>query len=129
MKATVGILFAFLALAASADTLLTQVQSSAYEEQPIPESWIPAIRAESISSPSDYPRSSVRSVEIAEFVKVYGVPSRLLTPRDRIGYSYLVYDLADGYKLLVYVPSLSGSRFAAAQLLDSDGLAKGPLLK
>lgn len=116
-------------MAASAESLLSEIQSANYEDASIPKGWIPEVRAHSIVSAAEYPRASVRSVEISEFVKVYGIPARLLTPKSRSGYSYLVYDLADGYRMLVYIPSLSASRFAAAQLFRLDGQAEGPLLK
>jgi hypothetical protein len=73
--------------------------------------------------------SERRSVQIVDFVRVYGVPSRLLTPKSGSGYSYLLYELSDGYKMLVYVPSVKASRFAAAQLFRENGEAEGPLLK
>lgn len=129
MKASIGIVLTVLASIAGAEGLLDEALSDAYEEAPIPDEWIPRIRAEPIASAFEYPRASVRSVEIAKFVKVYGVPTRLLTRRDRGGYSYLVYDLADGYKLLVHVPSISGSRLMGAQLFAPDGKTEGPLLK
>jgi hypothetical protein len=129
MKHMIGVLLVFLAWSATAGNLLAQVQSAAYEEASIPESWISKAIAGPIASASEYPRTSVRSAEIAEFTKIYGVPARLLMPKDRKGYSYLVYDLAEGYKLLVYVPSISDSRFTAAQLFRSNGEAEGPVLK
>jgi hypothetical protein len=129
MKGLIAILLAFVGWSTIAADLLGQVQSTAYEEKHIPESWIAETPAAPILSASEYPRTSVRSVQITEFTKVYGVPSRLLVPKDGKGYSYLVYDLTDGYKLLVYLPSSSRSRFSAAQLFRPDGNAEGPLLK
>jgi hypothetical protein len=129
MRTLIGGLVLLLAWPTHAEDLLAKVQSRAYQSTPIPASWIPEVRAATITSAREYPRASVRSIEIAAFVKVYGVPSRLLTPRSGTGYSYLVYDLADGYKMVVYVLSPKGSTYAAAQLFRPNGEAEGPILK
>jgi hypothetical protein len=100
-----------------------------FKQIEIPNDWIPAERATAIDQPKDFPRGAPLSVSIADFVRVYGTPSRLITPKSGIGTSFLIYDLQGGYKLYVWVGSLQSAWFQAAQVFRPDGRAAGLLLK
>ena len=112
-----------------AATLLDEVSSQAFEAAQIPPRRIPSLTAPRIAAAQEYPRASLHSMEISEFIAEYGIPSKLVKPKSGKGYSYLVYELSGGYKILVYVPYLDGTRFVAAQLFRSNGQPEGPLLK
>ena len=117
------------ALVAGTPRIPQDVLTDAYVSVEIPKQWLPDQIPSAIAAAADYPRAAVRSVQIKDLIEVYGRPSRLVRPKSGNGYSFLVYSLADGYTMLVYVPSIDGSAFAAAQLFRPDGQAEGPLLK
>jgi hypothetical protein len=60
---------------------------------------------------------------------VYGMPTFLASPKSNKGLSYLVYEMADGYKLLVRISGGESSTILAAQLYRRDGKPEGLLLK
>jgi hypothetical protein len=82
-------------------SLIDEVESDLYQRLPVPERWIPADHAAAINSAREFPRAPLRSIEIADFVRVYGTPTFLASPKSNKDLSYLVYEMADGYKLLV----------------------------
>ena len=129
MKLAVTVALLLLSLTVRSSNLVAEVGSDLYQRHPVPQRWIPTAHATSISFAHDYPRESLHSLEIADFVKVYGRPTYLVSPRSNKGYSYLVYEMSDGYKMLVYISDVTGSRFTAAQLFRPDGEAEGPTLK
>ena len=129
MRVAVVLISVLFPVLCGADEIVGKVESDAYESLQIPDRWIPNDTPRPISSAREYPRQEVRSTQIAAFVGVYGKPSRLVSPKSGSGYSYLIYDLDGGYKMLVYVPSVAGSKFTAAQLFRADGEPEGPVLK
>jgi hypothetical protein len=109
---------------------LTEFNSTRYRSEPIPPTWVPPERADTIRLATEYPREPVPSLLIQDFVKVYGVPAHFFRRRSPIGrWGALVYDLADGYNIVVFILDTNQPKFGGAQLFRADGEAEGPLLK
>jgi hypothetical protein len=125
MRIAVAVALLLLSLSVRSASLIAEVESDLYQRPPVPERWIPADHAAVINSAREYPREPLRSIEIADFVRVYGVPTYLASPRSNKGYSFLVYEMADGFKLLVHIGSVENSMFLAAQLYSRAGNPKG----
>lgn len=130
IKRSVVILLVLVSLSSFAANALSEFTSSRYQSEAIPSTWIPPRHADTIRSPSQYPREPVLSVFISDFVRIYGVPDHFFkrkAPNGRWG--ALVYDLAGGYNIVVFVLDTDKPNFAGAQLFRPDGEAEGPLLK
>jgi hypothetical protein len=124
------LLLVFVSLPSVAGSALSEFNSGRYRSEAVPSTWIPPEHADTIRSASQYPREPVRSVLIRDFVKIYGVPDhffRRLGPTGRWG--ALVYDLAGGYNVVVFVLDTDQPNFGAPQLFRPDGEAEGPVIK
>src|SRR5580692_401788 len=125
MRIAVALALLLLSLSVRSASLIAEVESDLYQRLPVPARWIPSDHAAVINSAREYPRAPLRSIEIADFVRVYGVPTYLASPRSNKGYSFLVYEMADGYRLLVHITGVENSMFLAAQLYSRAGNPKG----
>ena len=103
MRIAVAVALLLLSLSVRSASLIDEVESDLYQRLPVPERWIPTDHAAAINSAREFPRGPLRSIEIADFVRVYGMPTFLASPKSNKGLSYLVYEMADGYKLLVRI--------------------------
>jgi hypothetical protein len=124
------LLLVILSLPCFGGSALSEFKSSRYQSEPIPAAWIPSEHADTIRVSTEFPREPVGSVLIRDFVRIYGVPDhffRRLSPIGRWG--ALVYDLAGGYNVVVFVLDTDQPKFGAAQLFRPDGDAEGPVIK
>jgi hypothetical protein len=124
------LLLLLLSLPCFGGNALSEFKSSRYRSEPIPPAWIPPEHSDTIRVSTEYPREPVRSLLIRDFVKIYGIPDhffRRLSPIGRWG--ALVYDLAGGYNIVVFVLDTDQPNFGGAQLFRPDGDAEGPLIK
>ena len=105
--------------------------SRSYERTTVPDAYSHS-KAQPMRLSSEYPREGMPySVQVADFVGVYGTPSAAYVPkRQAPNYrSYLVYELQDGYSLAVQLPSLQDGSFYAAMLFDPTGKRVGAVIK
>jgi hypothetical protein len=129
MKVAVTIALLLLSISVRSAGLIGEVESDLFRRLPVPERWIPSYHAIAISSAREYPRAPFDSVEIADFIRVYGIPTFLASPKSKKGRSYLVYEMTDGCRLLVHISDEKSGGVLAAQLYRPDGKPEGPLLK
>ena len=130
IPALVILLLVLVSLRSYAGYALSEFNTSRYRSEPIPSTWIPTEHADTIRSPSQYPREPVRSALISDFVRIYGVPDHFFKRNVLNGHwGALVYDLAGGYCIVVFVLDTDKPNFGGAQLFRPDGEAEGPLIK
>jgi hypothetical protein len=106
-------------------------QTSKFRSEDIPSSWIPPQFAATIRSRSEYPREAIGSSLIPDFIKVYGMPDHFYRRTDPTAGNWgtLVYDLAEGYSIVVFIIKTDALKFNGGQLFRPNGEAEGPMIK
>ena len=119
----------FLTGVIDAGTLKDDWNSGRFKAVDIPNKWIPSQYPKSIKNYKAFGKHEFRSIKIRDFISLYGLPSRVLTPIRGDSTCYMVYDLEDGYTIGVYIGSLDSENFQAAALFLPDGTAEGTIIK
>jgi hypothetical protein len=116
-------LLMFATSLAAADTTLRKMWASgAYKSASVPKEWRPSTIPSSERMLAAFERYSDRDgFSIISFLSRFGMPSRYLVALRKEDQDFLIYDLASGHAVALYVSKLPSQSFAAIAIIDSTG--------
>ena len=110
-------------IAAEKTTLRKKWASRSYTTNSIPAAWRPTNTPATVTNVDAFESFSLRteSLSIQKFIARFGLPSRYLATSKPGEQDFLIYDLASGHAVALYVPKPPGDSFAACVIITSDG--------